>query len=725
MKMRKLMLISGLMMLNAISGLNPVHGQHLSLDTDSLMDLSLEELMNIEIVSASKKSENSFEAPLSSSVITKEEIINSGATSIEEVFRMIPGMIVREESNGNYDIHIRGNDNIPPGNYTLFSENTLTLVMIDDRKVYNYANGGVFWETLPISLSDIERIEVIRGPSAALYGPNAVSGVINIITGKAADKKIAVNGLAQMGNHSSKMVDMRISSSQLDNRLGLNLSANYEQRDRFQDTYYDWVTGQYTEADELYDYQSGSLSGNATMKYPDPGKSKERKGVNGSIRYDVNDKINFGLAGGWQNSMSQTVFMETTSTPLSNRSSTSGYYDFKSDFYGFNLNLSGNKGTQDIFVGGGSVTKYDFSTFDGNLEYDYTFGKVSVRPGISWQSANYSDNNYVNQSEDIYGYLNGSKTLSNFAYSLRVDYKVLENLRLIAALRMDHYNVPEKNYLTYQLIGTYELNENNLLRAVYSRANRGPFMMDTYSNFHLGGMPYIEYLGNKDIALPTMDMIEVGYRSKITRNFHLDVELFHTTTKDFTSFEPVYLDMDEYGLHLINQYVNLDVKSKQSGASLSLNWILSQKFQLKAFGTLQKTELINFDQMTSPIVIDPVNMIFELPKYETVNIPNKRTPRFYGGLIANAKPMDKLNINLNMYYMGNSFYRHQYAIYNEANGETAISPVVLLNTKVSYTLYKNTNLFVNIRNITNSNKEQFGFADKVNSLFMAGFQVGF
>jgi len=146
---------------------------------NNLFDLDLEALMNIDIYSVSKKVESLFDAPLSASVLTREEIINSGATSIPEALRLVPGLIVREKTNGNYDVHIRGNDDVL-GAKLLYSENTMSLVMIDNRIVYSYLQGGTFWETLPVSVNDIKRIEVIRGPASALYGPNAVMGVIHI-----------------------------------------------------------------------------------------------------------------------------------------------------------------------------------------------------------------------------------------------------------------------------------------------------------------------------------------------------------------------------------------------------------------------------------------------------------------------------------------------------------------------------------------------------------------
>src|SRR5687768_13877528 len=116
----------------------------------NLAEMSLEDLMEIPIYSVSRFEESPFDAPLSSSVLTREEILKAGCTSIPEAMRLIPGMIVREQTNGTYDIHIRGLDNVPPNLGMYFFTNSTTLVMIDNRPVYNYLHGGTFWETLPI-----------------------------------------------------------------------------------------------------------------------------------------------------------------------------------------------------------------------------------------------------------------------------------------------------------------------------------------------------------------------------------------------------------------------------------------------------------------------------------------------------------------------------------------------------------------------------------------------
>src|SRR5688572_7845615 len=204
-------------------------------DVEDPYALSLEELMNIPINSASKKDETLFDAPLSSYTITRAAILQAGSTSIMEALRLAPGLIVREQSNGNYDIHIRGFDNILRTAGAVQKGNLATLVMIDNRPVFNHNLGGTAWETLPIDINDVERIEIVRGPSAPLFGPNAVSGVINIITKKVARDRHAYASL-QYGTHNT-MIGQASFGKQVTDKLSLAASANFQEKDRFQTEY--------------------------------------------------------------------------------------------------------------------------------------------------------------------------------------------------------------------------------------------------------------------------------------------------------------------------------------------------------------------------------------------------------------------------------------------------------------------------------------------------------
>jgi iron complex outermembrane receptor protein len=138
-----------------------------------LADLSLEQLTQITVTSASRREERLVEAPASIFVITADDVRRSGATSIPEVLRLAPNLIVARADNNQYAISARGFNN------TLANK---LLVLIDGRTVYTPLFSGVFWEAQDVLLDDIERIEVISGPGATLWGANAVNGVINIIT---------------------------------------------------------------------------------------------------------------------------------------------------------------------------------------------------------------------------------------------------------------------------------------------------------------------------------------------------------------------------------------------------------------------------------------------------------------------------------------------------------------------------------------------------------------
>ena len=200
-----------------------------------VMGVSMDELfamiMNKSVSSASKKAEDSFKSPLSSTVITKAEIRSYGISSIEEALRLVPGMIVQEKTNGMYDVHIRGLNNIPDNQMMLYTENSNILLMIDGRIAHNYATGNLNFDILPIGIEDIERIEVVRGANAALYGPNAVTGVINIITEKPGENSKTLQGGMMMGTHENYVGDVAFRKN-INKKLSVGITANLQYRRR-------------------------------------------------------------------------------------------------------------------------------------------------------------------------------------------------------------------------------------------------------------------------------------------------------------------------------------------------------------------------------------------------------------------------------------------------------------------------------------------------------------
>jgi len=141
-------------------------------------ELSPEQLFNATVTSVSKTSEKLMDAPAAIYVLSNEELMRSGATSIPEALRLVPGVQVARTHGGGWAISVRG--------FNSGLANKL-LVLMDGREVYDQLFSGVYWDVQDTVLEDIDRIEVIRGPGASLWGANAVNGVINIITKSAKD----------------------------------------------------------------------------------------------------------------------------------------------------------------------------------------------------------------------------------------------------------------------------------------------------------------------------------------------------------------------------------------------------------------------------------------------------------------------------------------------------------------------------------------------------------
>jgi iron complex outermembrane recepter protein len=147
--------------------------QRVGVPTNDLEKLSVDELFTIQVTSVGRKAQQLSTAPAAVFVLTADDIRRSGATSVPEALRWVPGLSVLQQDGRSWAISARG--------FSRLYANKI-LVMIDGRSLYTPLFSGVIWDSLDLPLEDIEQIEVVRGPGAVMWGPNAVNGVINIIT---------------------------------------------------------------------------------------------------------------------------------------------------------------------------------------------------------------------------------------------------------------------------------------------------------------------------------------------------------------------------------------------------------------------------------------------------------------------------------------------------------------------------------------------------------------
>ena len=189
-------------------------------DSD-LASLSLEDLMNVEVTSVSKHKQKIAEAPAAVTVISQEDIERSGLQSIPELLRLVPGTDVARIDASQWAISSRGfND--------LFGNKL--LVLMDGRTVYTPLFSGVFWDMQDYVLQDLDRIEVIRGPGATLWGSNAVNGVINIESKSASDTQgWLIDGL---GGNELNDVSVRY-GGKLDEETCFRVFTKYRSYDEF------------------------------------------------------------------------------------------------------------------------------------------------------------------------------------------------------------------------------------------------------------------------------------------------------------------------------------------------------------------------------------------------------------------------------------------------------------------------------------------------------------
>lgn len=553
-------------------------------------------IMNKSVSSATKEEESSFTSPLSSTVITREEMRTYGVTTIEEALRLVPGMIVAEKTNGVYDVHMRGLSNIPDNNVLLYTENMNILVMVDGRIAHNYSVGTPFFETLPVGIGDVERIEVVRGAASALYGPNAVAGMVNIITEKPDAARDVAQGSLQMGNNTA-LADFGVRKAAGD-VLAAGLTGNFQLRQRpgsliphiaSDGTYVvsdpSLLDGGVLTAEQvaravalgrlspirgvtpmevgrlanIYRAEAaadGSMAFHSVYavdtdvraQFREPGLARRNAGINAYVSVAPSPGVRFDVSGGYQYALYATTPIGADEEALRYRKSSTAYVNLNAAMGPWRLIANYHGGPQDVAVGSPAFNQARTRTVNAQLDYDLHAGRFGIRPGVSWQYVRYDDSrpayfDYGDGPEEMSGYWGyysrgeNSASLSDIAPSLRLDYRQ-GALRLIVAARADKTSVPDKWNHSWQLSASYSVNDDNFVRVGYGRAFRSSSLVNTSSNFSWrrpeGTMPrQISFAGNARTPLMHVDNVDVGYRLKPHASLLVDAEAYYSRSTDY------------------------------------------------------------------------------------------------------------------------------------------------------------------------------------------------
>jgi len=701
-----------------------VYAQTPEVNDEELYELSLEELMNVDIYSASKKVEKIFDSPLSSTTLTRREIENSGATSIPEALRLIPGIIVREQTSGNYDIHIRGFDNLIRYSNGIGHNSTITLVMIDGRPVYNPNVGGTYWETLPIGVNDVERIEVVRGPSSPLYGPNAGSGVINIITRNFGTTNTMVRGDIQYGTPNTVIGQLAVGTS-LGQKSKLMVTGNLQKRDRHETQFFDTTTNSFVPNIDAVTPQA--IVPGVTPAIPladfieDEKLALDQKGINLFFDHTVSDQVAFGFEAGYQDANALKYFTDNSYTYHTAVEDDSYYLNAHLTYHNLRVRGSYAAGFENTNKSNLTIdSRIDFEKFEMLAEYDIDLSEqLTVRPGLNIQYNHYDDTEYGGDADqNTFGTLNNDASITTVAASVRADYRPTDRLRFAGAARFDKYNIADDLDFSYQAMATYTTG-SLLLRVAAGRSFYSQTILGSFIDLRLTNLVF---LGNTDVNNTTIDLVEFGLRAKLSEKVSIDVEVFHQEIDDMLAAV-----FDAQGTPPVVIVKNVPTKATQNGITVSMNIVPSTAFQFKPFITAQHTTTKNLVNS----VFGGLGLVTSFPADPSVvsitdEADHEATPAVYGGFYANYTK-GKFNVGLNSYFMSDYTLYHVDQVGGALTGAPApvnnlgdIDGKVIFSAKAAYQVHEHLKVYVNARNLLNANGREFYGVDENGSLYMLG-----
>jgi iron complex outermembrane receptor protein len=488
-----------------------------------LTQKSLEDLMAIRVTSVSKKEQKTSQAAAAVFVITREDIGHSGALSIPDLLRMVPGLDVAQIDAGKWAISARGFN----GQYS----NKL-LVLIDGRTVYTPIFAGVFWDSQNVPLGSIERIEVIRGPGAAVWGSNAVNGVINIITLSAVDTQ---GGSIVADGAQNSIGPETVSFGGTLRRLGAyRISAE--------------------------GFQINALPTMAGLDGQDDWRL-----VDGRFRTDTNVSAKDSLTT--EGELYRGDAGEIAFTPVSLSPPTNAASPLRDRYSGWNLlarwKRSPSPGSEtslqvyfDRTTRGDSTYGIGLNTFDIDFQHHMVWG---ARHDIVWGLGYRISRDDIDPTFRISATPQNRNTLLFSAFAQDEIAILPDRLHASLSARLEH-----NHYTGFDLQPSARLawtpNIRNSVWGAVSVADRIPARTDTdfRVNFEVlpgpGPLPILVSLfGNPNQKNEQTTALEAGYRTTLASSFSLDSTLFYNRYRDLVSVEPepMRIELNPAPVHLL------------------------------------------------------------------------------------------------------------------------------------------------------------------------------
>ncbi|MBW8782431.1 MAG: TonB-dependent receptor [Verrucomicrobia bacterium] len=460
--------------------------------TASFADLSIEELMNETVTSVSKKEQSLFDTPAAVAVLSNDDLRRSGATTIPDALRLVPGMDVGAVNSRESAVSARGFNGV--------FANKL-LVLVDGRAVYTSLFGGVYWDLEQTMLEDVDRIEVIRGPGATVWGANAVNGVINVVTRSARDTQGTLL-YAGGGNVHQEMAGGRYGG-----RLGENtyyrVFAGYQAND---DT--PLANGQ-----SANDHWFGRQGGFRLDHYPDPDTHLTWQADATDTRATDSEGYNVNTLGRWTRRFSDRSGLEVQA-----------YYDR-------------------LYRDEDNRSRPLSDTFD--LSAHHTFG-LGPRHDVIWGVGYRFIGNHIEQTTPLNPIQDGDFQRQLFNIFVQDEFKLVpDRLTLTAGLKVEHNDYTGFEFQP-NLRLTFKPTKDQTLWAAISRAVRTPDSVDGRNTLGVVvGAPVVgpgaglyapEVVGNSALKSEVLWAYEMGYRIMPVKRVSIDLAVFYNDYSDLITF---------------------------------------------------------------------------------------------------------------------------------------------------------------------------------------------
>jgi iron complex outermembrane receptor protein len=472
------------------------------------------------IISATKIEQPITESPSSISVITAEDIQRSGATNIADLLRRVPGIDVLRISASDAQISARGFNE---------SNNNDILLLIDGRSAYVDFFGIVTWDNLPIVLEEIQRIEIIRGPGSALYGANAFSGVINIIT-KTPQQAEGTTLSATIGEFDTFL--WTVINADVFDKWSYKAVANWSEANSFGDrdkNDYDMFTGSIL---AQYDFDADS-------------RIYASAGVN-----DFGDGNTLTRSGSFE------------------REGTFGYAKLNYDYGPWKFQGFYNLIDIDVVAFDGEERSIINNVFDLEMQHSL---EPWEKHTVTW-GANYRHNRVT--SREIIGKDEQDDLLSLFVQD---QYRLLDDMTLTTGIRIDSHPLTGLHFSPRASL-VYEPWENHIFRASVARAFRNPSFVESYLdlNILLGPGLSLISVGNRDLDAEEITSFEIGYQTRLVDSkLHFKADAFFNILDEIIEFRQEDFALPPPPPPFVLDYEN-EGKATAYGGEISLEYHFSE-----------------------------------------------------------------------------------------------------------------------------------------------------